>query len=352
MTTTEIAERIIPPAEQLPAVFGTPGAIDAILDRIAEAARAEAPDLSTATGRARIASIAHKVARSKTTLDDAGKKLGDDARKQIAAIDAERRKIRDRLDALKAEVRAPLTEWEASRETQNARIEAVWVGWERNVVMAEAGQMTSNDAKAALVALDTYNISTMQASDLSLNRVEEAAEIRDRLRPRLVAAIERIEKAEAEAAELARLRAEAEARERAEAERRAQEEAKAREAAEAERRRQAEERAAQAAREAAEREAAEKIAAAERAKQEAERRAAAAAQAERDRIEMERRKAEEAEARKLAHARTRAKVKREIVAALMATCKDDAEPLLDEVFADAAAEAILSGRIPHVVVRL
>lgn len=76
-------------------------------------------DVSTEAGRKAIASLAYKVARSKTTLDDAGKALVADWKKQARVVDDLRVLARDFLDALKDSVRKPLTDW----ETEQARIE-------------------------------------------------------------------------------------------------------------------------------------------------------------------------------------------------------------------------------------
>jgi len=107
--------------QDLAALFGAPGSIDDVLQRIEDEVRSYAPDISTSKGRKAIASLAAKVARSKTALDAAGKALNDDRRAAINAVDAERRKLRDRLDALKIEARAPLTEWEAAEEARIAK---------------------------------------------------------------------------------------------------------------------------------------------------------------------------------------------------------------------------------------
>lgn len=83
------------------------------------------PDLSTVASRKEISSLAYKVTRTKTAIDAAGKKLNEDARAQINAVDASRRKIRDELDALAEAVRKPLTEWEAAEEARIDRVKAM-----------------------------------------------------------------------------------------------------------------------------------------------------------------------------------------------------------------------------------
>jgi hypothetical protein len=102
----------------------TPVRVQKILAEIQERAKAEIPDLSTAKGRAAGASLAHKVARSKTFLDDAGKEVVAEWKKQAADVDVLRKTIRDSLDALKVEVRAPLDAWEEAEKERKRRIDA------------------------------------------------------------------------------------------------------------------------------------------------------------------------------------------------------------------------------------
>ena len=90
----------------------TDGGMFEIIAQIREEVSGLVPDLSTAKGRKAIASMAAKVARSKTRLDALGKDLTADIAAQKALIDIDRRKMRDALDELRDEVRRPLTEWE------------------------------------------------------------------------------------------------------------------------------------------------------------------------------------------------------------------------------------------------
>jgi hypothetical protein len=106
----------LPAQTDLAVMFRKENGLDPIVARIAEEVRSHVPDLTTAKGRDAIKSLAFKVARSKTALDDAGKKLNEDARAQINIVDAARRKIRDQLDALRDEARKPLDDWEAAEK--------------------------------------------------------------------------------------------------------------------------------------------------------------------------------------------------------------------------------------------
>lgn len=91
-----------------------PGAIDPILERIEQEARETAAglEISTEVNRKALASLAYKIARSKTYIDERGKDLTEDMRKSVEAINSERKRARERLESLKDEIRQPLTEWE------------------------------------------------------------------------------------------------------------------------------------------------------------------------------------------------------------------------------------------------
>lgn len=113
---------LIPIENPQPSALFVPGGLESILTRIEADARAMVPDISTAKGRGTIASLASKVAKAKTYLDGLGKDYTADLKRQTGAVDAERKAMRERLDALKAEVRRPLDEWE---QIEKDRVEAI-----------------------------------------------------------------------------------------------------------------------------------------------------------------------------------------------------------------------------------
>lgn len=94
-------------------VFTNKAEFDPILDKISKEARSMVYDINTAKGRSEIASMAHKVARTKTYLDGLGKELVDELKEVPKKIDESRKAMRDFLDALKEEVRKPLDDYEA-----------------------------------------------------------------------------------------------------------------------------------------------------------------------------------------------------------------------------------------------
>lgn len=348
----------IPTGTNLTAMFSQPEQVDELIGRIEAEVRSHAPDVTTAKGRKAIASLAHTVARSKTALDGAGKSLTDDARKQIAAVDAERRKIRERLDALKSEARKPLDDWEAAEE---ARVDA----HKRELNVFDLGRVDANSTADQVrhVLDDIQNATTGPEWD-EFQPIAEAR--KEQAVGHFTALLSAAEKREADAAELARLRAEAEDRarkeeeqrlaaEKAEADRIAAEQAEARrieaEKAEAARREQAERDKAEAAHR-ARKEAAEQ---AERAAKEAEERHAremaeakareeAAAQRERDRLAAERKAEADARAKREADQAHRARIKGDITDALSGM-RGHATP-------EAIADALMAGKIPHTKVTL
>lgn len=343
----------IPELTTLQVMFHKPDQIGAMIDRIAAEARAQAPDLSTAKGRKAIASLAYKIAQSKTALDKAGKDLNEEARKQIAVVDAERRKIRDRFDALKDEIRKPLDDWEAA---EAARVDALKARLDR-LTNAAPTEESSDSIRAMIDRVDRAVI-----DDTWQEYLPHAAKAKDATLTRLRAQLAETERREAETAELARLRAEAAAREEADRQRREAEEAEARriaaEKAEAERQAQIE-------RDKAEAVARAQKDAEERANAEAERlrveaaqkeeeykrniaaeaaKAEAAAKAERDRIEAEKKAEADARAKREADQAHRSKIAGDIANALR-TMAGAASP-------EQIAAALMDGKIPHVKVTL
>ena len=113
---SEVTDLVVIEKQNAMAVFTTKEHLDPIIEAIEKEARSLVPDVSTRKGRDAIASMAHKVARSKTYIDNAGKDLVAELKALPKQIDESRRIVRERLDALKDEVRRPLTEWEAEQE--------------------------------------------------------------------------------------------------------------------------------------------------------------------------------------------------------------------------------------------
>lgn len=294
----------------------TGGGLDDLLARIRAEAVTLVPNVKTVAGRKEIASIAYKVSRSKTAIDDAGKALVADLKKQTGDIDSARKKARDTLDALRDEVRKPLTDW----EEEQARIER-----ER----AEAEERARAEAEAARLAEIARKEEEIRAREEAVRVAEDAERQRAAAEQAERERVEREARLQAEAAENAKREAAA-AVERAEREAREATERAAREAAEAEQR-------AKDAAEKAERAKAEAVAAAERRAQEEAERAERERQAQAD----AQRKADEARAADVEHRRS---INRAAMAALIAQgiSEDDAAAVIT---------AIVQGKVPAVAIR-
>ncbi len=285
----------LPPSETALQVYSTPMGLDPFLAQIKAELDAFVPDVTTKKGRDAIASIAYKVAKGKTALDNIGKDLVADLKDVPKKIDAERKRMRDLLDLWKDEVRAPLTAWEEAEEARKQehqscinRVQFFGQGFEG----VDAETLKQRLAELEAIAIGDH----LEEFEAEAHRAKAKA------LEALNAAIAAREKHEAEQAELARLRAEAAAREQKEREERiareaaerAQREAEAKARAEREAviRREQETKAAaerrelelKLAAERAEREKAEAVQREQQAKADAERRAAAAVEEEQRRV--------------------------------------------------------------------
>lgn len=277
---------------------------------------------STKKGRDAIKAFAYKITRTKTAIDDAGKKLNEEARARINAVDAERRTVKERLTELAAAVRLPLTEWEEFEAERVEKCRAIIAGFKA------ASVVTMEDTTATIRARGAEVWNTAIDADVFADMADEANAAKDLAVSTLKAAMARLVKEEADKAELEKLRAEAaerEERERAE-----------REAREAEERRAAEAKAAEERRIAAEKAEADRI---EQAKQEAAADAERAAQAEQAKRDREHAEALAAERQRAEAAERAAQAERDRIAAEEAAKQAEAKRLADEHAAREADQA-------------
>ncbi|HEK1039865.1 TPA: cell envelope biogenesis protein TolA [Proteus mirabilis] len=293
-------------------LFTAPEKVNQMLEHIKSLAEEERKELdsdfSVAKNRKAFASLAYKVAQTKTYIDKEGKAVVDKLKELPKKVDASRKIFRDELDALSTDIRKPLTEWEAQEKARE-------------------------EAEALKKQIEADHEEAMQMNELfDLRKAEE-----ERQR------IAREEEMKRQAAEQARLEAERKAQQEIEAA--AKREREAKEAAErAEREKQeAIQRAEQAAKEAkekAERDAKEAQERAEREKQlaiEAERKKAQ--EAEQARLAEEERKRQE-EAKRQADKEHRRKYNQETLQALVSNG-------FDEKLATEFIKLVASNKIPH-----
>ncbi|EKZ6514943.1 hypothetical protein RYB76_002283 [Klebsiella pneumoniae] len=319
---SEIMDLVVIEKKNAMAVFTNNDQLDPLIEAIEKEARSLVPDVTTKKGRDAIASMAHKVARSKTYIDNAGKDLVAELKALPKQIDESRRVVRERLDALKDEVRRPLTEWEEEQERIKAE-EAM------NALHAEALAMNEefdrqlaarieSDHEMALLMNDAFDRELAdKAAEAERQRIAHEEEIK-RLAAAAAREVEQRAQREREEAALreAALKAQAEQaeRDRIAAEQKAEADKQA--AIEAERRKAQEE--------------------ADRIRREAEQR-------EQARLAEEKRKADE-QARREADVKHRKTVGTDIVKALVANTSITRDQAIEVL------TAIKDGRIPHTAI--
>lgn len=108
--------------ESYPTLYVTNG-LDKYLNQIRQAVN-EVPDVTTAKGRARIASLAASASRSKTAIEKPGREYLRHLKEQPKIIEAELRRFVIECDEIRDETRRPLTEWEAEQERLKQEVEA------------------------------------------------------------------------------------------------------------------------------------------------------------------------------------------------------------------------------------
>ena len=166
-----------------------------LIEGIEKEVRSFVPDTSTAKTRKEIASLSAKVSKSKVLLDNLGKDLVSDWKNQAKVVDGERKLVRDRLDALRDEVRQPLTEWE---ESEKARIEAERVA-----------KQIAEDYEIALPLNELFDLKRENERKEEEHRIAEQARIEKEQAEKAEAdRIEREKQIAIDAAENARIEAE------------------------------------------------------------------------------------------------------------------------------------------------
>ena len=206
---------------QLPTVFGSEN-LEALYKQVESEVKSEVPDVETEEGRKRIKSLAAKISSSKTAID---KPIRDHLRalKSIPKVlEQNARESIARFDALKAETLEPLSK---AQEEQDAML---------NKLGAIPASCLDANATSAIAA---DNLAYAESIDLELFWPElkkKAKTAKETAIDVAKNALDRISAAEAQAAELERLRLEAEAHAQAERDRKIREEAEAKARAEAE----------------------------------------------------------------------------------------------------------------------
>lgn len=153
-------------------------------------------DATKAKGRTNRKSIARKIGSLKARLDEIGKDVVSEMKNLPKKVDAERKRMRDLLEAWQSEVLEPVEQWEANerrieQEAEDARIAEVL-----RIKVEELNRQIENDHELALLLDEKFN---REAADREAKALAEklaheqriAAEAAERARQEQAAAIER-----------------------------------------------------------------------------------------------------------------------------------------------------------------
>lgn len=332
--------------------------LDKFLEQIRDGVN-EVPDLATAKGRARIASLAAQVSRSKTAVEKPGRDYLKRLKEQPKVVEAELRRFVTECDQLRDEVRRPLTEWE---DAEKSRVEALQQRLANLRALADVIDAAGNYLPSADIESRINEAKSVTLDDTWQERAAEAGVAKDSTIQQLEASLAVAQKREHEAAELERLRKEAEEKARLEreeairreaaekAKREAEEKAKAEIDAAA--RREAEEKARA---EMAERQRLEAVQSAEREKKQAEERAL---REKEEAVAAERRRLEEAESARIAEQKRigeedmrRAADKEHRRTINRQAISDLVESGLTQEMAEKALIAIASGKVSAITIK-
>ena len=217
---------IVVDQERLQAFFSDGKNLDEVYGHVEKMAKGLVADPTTKEGASQIKGAARQLASVRVKVDNLGKQVVAELKKLPGVIDDNRKAFREKMEALQAEIRRPVTEIE-EREAEIDRIKAVHQ------------QLISADS-----ATIRQNIEAVKAISLTTEKWKESLEKATKAVTGEINALETVlnaaEKREAEARELEELRKKQEEAERIireqrikeEAEKKAREEAEARAAAE------------------------------------------------------------------------------------------------------------------------
>lgn len=193
-------------ADNAPTIYVS-GGLNQFYEAVKAEVTGEVPDLKTAKGRARIASLAAKVSSSKAAVEKPGRDYLKRLKEMPKVVEGELKVFVDSMNALRDETRKPLTDWEAAdvarRDAHEDRID-----WLRN-----------RDDELATLSSEAIEARIAEAEAVELGESweefeAEAARVKDKVLATLRAGLTTRKTYEAEQAELTRLRLEKESRDK------------------------------------------------------------------------------------------------------------------------------------------
>ena len=193
-------------ADNAPAIY-VAGGLGQFFEAVKAEVTGEVPDLTTVKGRARIASLAATVSKSKKAVETPGRDYLKRLKEMPKVVEAELREFVTKMDNLRDATRQPLTDWETADQARKDKhvdgIQAI-----KDLAVFEASPA------AAHVAQIIADLELVEINDAWEEFLAEAAQVKDQTLAKLrTLHVERTQY-EAEQAELTRLRLEKEARDK------------------------------------------------------------------------------------------------------------------------------------------
>ncbi|MBX8534576.1 hypothetical protein K5D33_07535 [Pseudomonas cichorii] len=186
--------------ETAPTVYVQNG-LKPFLQMIKDEVCGEVPDLTTRKGRERIASLAATVSKRKVAVEKPGREYLRKIKELPKVIESELREFVKEADALRDEVRKPLTDWE---KAEDARVDAHNDGIQRIKDLAVFAETPS----AAQIAQVIADLELVEINDSWEEFLAEAAQAKDRSLTTLRTLLADRTKHEAELAAIAKFNAE------------------------------------------------------------------------------------------------------------------------------------------------
>jgi len=197
----QAANDIITAAPNPVAVLTDAEKFDAFFARMKAETEGLQADVSTKRGRDAIAAMAYKVSQTKQSIEKARLALTEEWRTQTSKVNAAGKQISQRLDDLRDQVRAPLNAWEAKDKERVAGCEAMIKRLSQDAIVQLA------DTSEGLRARHDAILALVFEEEVYQEFLDQAVALKNAAIATLELAIARLEKEEADRAELEQLRA-------------------------------------------------------------------------------------------------------------------------------------------------
>lgn len=193
-------------ADNAPAIY-VAGGLGQFFEAVKAEVTGEVPDLTTVKGRARIASLAATVSKSKKAVETPGRDYLKRLKEMPKVVEAELREFVTKMDALRDATRQPLTDWEdADQARKDKHVDGIQAM--KDFLIFEGAP--SADQVGHIIAI----LELVAISDSWEEFLPEAAQVKDETLFKLRTLHAELTRYEAEQAELTRLRLEKEARDK------------------------------------------------------------------------------------------------------------------------------------------